>query len=125
MVFHYNRKTCLLEHSFGKLIDFNKPPHLINCKDPINEEGLKLGEFHVDSDSVVFCATDALAHYIIMCYEISKCNLYGEELTEAINAGTKILFVSIRRQPGQLILGIELLINYVNVLHTIISSKTM
>ena len=37
----------------------------------------------------------------------------------------KILFVSIRRQPGQLILGIELLINYVNVLHTIISSKTM
>ncbi len=89
VVFHYNRKTCLLEHSFGKLIDFNKPPHLINCKDSINEEGLKLGEFHVDSDSVVFCATDALAHYIIMCYEISKCNLYGEELTEAINAGTK------------------------------------
>lgn len=89
VAFHYNMRTGILEHSFTKLIDFNNPPYLINCKDPLNNEGFRCGEFKIDNDSVVFCATDALAHFVIMCYEISKCNLYGEELAEAVNAGTK------------------------------------
>lgn len=89
VAFHYNMRTGILEHSFTKLIDFNNPPYLINCKDPLSNKGFHCGEFKIDNDSVVFCATDALAHFMIMCYEISKCNLYAEEIVEAINAGTK------------------------------------
>lgn len=89
VVFHYNKKSGVLEHSFTKLSDFNNPPYLINCKDPLCEDGFRCGEFKLDSNSIVFCATDALAHFVMMTYEIAHCRLYGEELTEAVNAGTK------------------------------------
>lgn len=89
VAFHYNKRTKVLEHSFTRLADFNNPPYLINCKDPLNETGFRNGVFDVDYDSVLFCATDALAHFILMTYEIEHMNIYYEELIEAINAATK------------------------------------
>ena len=36
----------------------------------------------MDESSVVFAASDALSHYIMMMYELSKSKEYGEELAE-------------------------------------------
>lgn len=82
VVFHYSRKTGVLEHSFTKLSDFSNPPMLVSCKDPLEEEGFRCGDFLLDESSVVFAASDALSHYILMMYELSRCKDFGEELAE-------------------------------------------
>ncbi len=38
---------------------------------------------------MVFAASDALAHYILLMYEVAHKDVYAEELQEAINAMTK------------------------------------
>ena len=38
---------------------------------------------------MVFVASDALAHYILMMYELAHKDRYAEELQEAIDAQTK------------------------------------
>lgn len=83
VVFHYNLHTKLLEHSFGSLADFDNPPYLINCKDELQKEGFSNGTFNIDADSVVFVASDALAHYIIMMYETANTDKYEQELSTA------------------------------------------
>ena len=80
VVFHYSFQTGILEHSFTKLADFCNPPRLVSCKDPLEEEGFKHGEFVLDDSSVVFAASDALSHYILMMYELAHCKEFGEEL---------------------------------------------
>ena len=82
VVFHYNRNTDILEHSFTRLADFSNPPRLVSCKDPLEEEGFSSGVFALDASSVVFAASDALSHYIMMMYELSKRHDYREELAE-------------------------------------------
>lgn len=82
VVFHYRRKMGILEHSFTKLSDFSNPPRLVSCKDPLEEEGFKSGVFSLDDSSIVFAASDALSHYILMMYELSKSKEYGAELAE-------------------------------------------
>ena len=82
VVFHYSRKTETLEHSFTKLSDFSNPPRLVSCKDPLEEAGFRSGVFSLDDSSIVFAASDALSHYILMMYELSKCLDYREELAE-------------------------------------------
>lgn len=89
VAFCYNRKSKELQHSFIRLADFNNPPCLINCKDPLDEKGFRSGKFDINSDSVVFAASDTLAHYILMMYEVSYRDKFAEELDEAINAQTK------------------------------------
>ena len=89
VAFCYNRKTGLLQHSFTKIVDFNNPPYLINCKDPLSPEGFKSGTFKMEEDSVVFAASDALAHYILMMYEVEHQVEFESELQEAISAQTK------------------------------------
>lgn len=89
VAFCYNRRMGLLQHSFSKLEDFNNPPYLINCKDPLDEKGFKIGQFKVDDDCIVFVASDTLAHYILMMYEVAHRDWYGEELIEAVDAQTK------------------------------------
>ena len=89
VAFCYDRESGTLQHSFGRIVDFNNPPYLVNCKDPIDERGFKSGKFEIHTNSVVFAASDALAHYILMMYEISHQNLFAEELEEAIKAQTK------------------------------------
>lgn len=89
VVFHYNRRTKALQHSFDKLIEFNQPPYLINYNDPLKPEGFKCGQFTVDDNSVLFITSDALAHYIIMMYEVSVRDVFSSELEEAANANSK------------------------------------
>lgn len=83
VAFHYNYKTKELEHSFGVLSDFDKPPYLINCKDELLKEGFNKGTFRTDNDSVVFAASDALAHYIMMIYEVANKESFAQELSTA------------------------------------------
>jgi hypothetical protein len=89
VVFCYNLKSKDLQHSFTRLADFNNPPYLINCKDPLDEKGFRWGKFDVDDDCVVFAASDTLAHYILMMYEVANKDRFSEELQEAIDAQTK------------------------------------
>ena len=89
VAFCYNKKTGGLQHSFTKLADFNNPPYLINCKDPLDDNGFRSGKFKIDKDCIVFAASDTLAHYILMMYEIDNNAKYADELEEAINAQTK------------------------------------
>lgn len=89
VAFCYHRNTGILDHTFTKLADFNNPPYLINCKDPLNREGFRHGKFEIDDDSMIFAASDTLAHYILMMYEVFYKDRFGEELLEAIDAQTK------------------------------------
>ena len=89
VAFCYNKKTGKLQHSFTRLSDFNNPPYLINCKDPLDKKGFRTGKFIVDDDCIVFAASDTLAHYILMMYEVSHRDWYGEELILAVDAQTK------------------------------------
>ena len=89
VAFCYNKKTGGLQHSFTRLTDFNNPPYLINCKDPLYEKGFRSGKFKVTKDSVIFAVSDALAHYILMMYEIDNMENFENELEEAISAQTK------------------------------------
>jgi len=89
VAFCYDKKTGELQHSFGQLSDFNNPPYLVNCKDSLNEQGFKSGQFDVHPDCVIFAASDALAHYILMMNELAHNDKYEEELQEALNAQTK------------------------------------
>ena len=50
---------------------------------------LKCGKFDFHKNSVVFVASDALAHYILMMYEVTHEEQYKDELQEAIDAQTK------------------------------------
>ena len=83
VAFHYNYRTKQLEHSFGELADFNKPPFLINCKDELLKDGFRKGVFHTDADSIVFVTSDALAHYITMMYEVANIDTFKQELVTA------------------------------------------
>ena len=89
VAFCYNKKAGKLQHSFTRLSDFNNPPYLINCKDLLDKKGFKTGKFIVDDDCIIFAASDTLAHYILMMYEVSHKDRFSEELLEAINAQTK------------------------------------
>ena len=89
VVFHYNPNTDLLEHSFGTLVDFNSAPYLINSKDELNPKGFRCGIFNVAPDDYVYICSDALAHYILSSYYISKKELYDIELKTAIESRTK------------------------------------
>lgn len=89
VAFCYNRKTKELQHSFTRLADFNNPPYLINCKDPLDEKGLRCGKFKVDNNCIVFAASDTLAHYILMMYKVDNRAKYAEELEETVNAQSK------------------------------------
>ena len=89
VAFCYNRKTKELQHSFTRLVDFNNPPYLVNCKDPLTPDGFRSGKFEMDNNCMFFVASDALAHYIIMMYEIAHKEIFDLELDEAIEAQTK------------------------------------
>lgn len=89
VAFCYDKRIGELKHSFGRLVEFNNPPYLVNCKDPTNEKGFKSGRFEVTEDCIVFAASDALAHYILMMYEVAHRVRFAEELQEALEAQTK------------------------------------
>lgn len=82
LLFHYNRESGTLWHSFTRLADFDKSPYLISCKDPLVPQGFSQGEIETDQHSVVFAASDALSHFILMMYQVSKWGEYQGELEE-------------------------------------------
>lgn len=89
VVFHYDYHTKALRHSFGTLADFNRPPYLVNCKDELNPAGFTGGVFPLRKSSFVFVTSDALAHYILMMYQLSRGEEGGNETEVAGSAGTK------------------------------------
>ena len=89
VAFCYDRATGRLQHSYSRIVEFNNPPYLVNCKDPTDEKGFRSGHFEITKDCVVFVTSDALAHYILMMYEVAHEEEYEEELQEAIDAQTK------------------------------------
>ena len=88
VVFHYSKSNCKFEHSFTKLSDFAKPPYLISCKDPLQCEGFKADDFILAEDSVVFAASDALSHYILMMYYVTHQEEYKSEIEEILSENT-------------------------------------
>jgi hypothetical protein len=89
VAFCYHPETDVLEHSFGKVIDFNEPPYLINCKDPLDENGFHSGKFDIKDGNLVFAASDALSHYILIMYMAEHQDSFDTELREAMAAQTK------------------------------------
>ena len=89
VVFHYSRQTGELRHSPIHLVDFNNPPYLISLNDKLVESVFNAGEWQTDADDILFCASDALSHYIIMVYELSRVDEFKDEISEALRAGTK------------------------------------
>lgn len=71
-----------MEHSFTRLADFSNPPLLVSCKDPLKADGFRCGTYHLDDTSEVFAASDALSHYVLMMYELSKRSEFESELME-------------------------------------------
>lgn len=90
VAFCYDTVRGELKHSFSQIVDFNCPPYLLNYNNPLSAEGCKCGDFDVDDNCVLFCATDALAHYIIMMYELQHREAFSDEIKSAIEAGTKL-----------------------------------
>lgn len=80
VIFHYNRSNKILEHSFTKLADFSNSPMLISCKESLEESGFKSGVFNIEKSSVVFAASDALSHYILMMYMLANRTTFSSEL---------------------------------------------
>lgn len=89
VVFHYNYATKKLTHSFKSLADFNKAPYLINCKDELNPDGFRSGMFPLNKNSIVFVASDAISHYIMMMYELSLREEYASEIDRAVSSNSK------------------------------------
>ena len=85
VLFHYNRTNKVLEHSFTKLADFSNSPMLISCKESLDELGFRSGVFHIADDSVVFAASDALSHYILMMYMLGNKKSYADEIDEMLH----------------------------------------
>ena len=83
VAFCYDFATHRLLHTFGPIGNFDNPPYLINCKDEIDKRGFKCGTWEAGEHSLVFAASDPLAHYILMMYEIGQEDIFGQELQEA------------------------------------------
>ena len=88
VVFHYQAATGQLSHSFTYLCDFNRPPYLISLHDPLIKKAFRPGEYTLQAGDVVICASDALAHYILMQYELAHRDEYRAELDDAVVART-------------------------------------
>ena len=80
VVFCYNKETDKLEHSFTKLSDFSKPPYLISCKNPLVEDGFRHGFWKIDENSIVFIASDAVAQFLILLFEVEHEDIFRDDL---------------------------------------------
>lgn len=88
VVFCYHAATGRLEHSFTRLADFDRPPFLINFRQPLAAAGYRCGVFGpAERGDVVFCTTDALACYVLTRYELAHEKVFDTELREALDAG--------------------------------------
>lgn len=110
VAFCFNQETKELQHSFTRLVDFNNPPYLINCKDPLNEKSFRKGQFKIDNNCFVFAVSDTLAHYILMMYEVAHKDMFADELLEAVNAQTKNSnFIKVAMSMTKIDFGIDVM----------------
>lgn len=101
VVFHYSKSKGALEHSFSSLKDFSNLPFLISCKDVLIKDGFRSGDFELQEDSVVFAASDALSHYILMMYYVARKEDFESEIQEILTRGdeeTKFLSVALNEK---------------------------
>lgn len=89
VVFHYRTTSDELEWSHMNLFEFNEAPFLIGTSSMLSPQGFKKGVFHLSSDSVVFIASDALSHFIIMMYEIRHFLSYESDILKALDTRLK------------------------------------
>lgn len=90
VVFCYNRKTDQLKHTYSELADFVNPPYLINWRDELDKEGAVFGSFETDENDIIFIASDALSHYLLMMYIVlTPSGKNVEELDRAIETINK------------------------------------
>ena len=89
VVFHYRAIKNTLEYSIASLESFNESPHLINCKDVPNKDGLTTGVFKLHRDSIVFVCSDALSHYVLLMYYIENKHKYNEIIKRCTNSHTR------------------------------------
>ena len=89
IVFHYAPSRDKLEWSKMKLASFNDPPFLVGTSTPLSFEGFHKGSFSLEPGSVVFVASDALSHYIMMMYELQHRDSFAAELNEDISSQSK------------------------------------
>lgn len=90
VVFFYNHTNKTLTHSFSELRDFNNPPYLVSCNNPLKEQGFSHGVYKSDDDITAFVASDALSHYVLAAYEASHVDEFADELERAMEARTKL-----------------------------------
>lgn len=88
VVFVYNKINGTLFSSIANLSEFNKPPFLIGTNSPLIESGFKSGIIHIHSGDYVFCTSDALAHFILMLYQLSSHD-YDGSIQEAMSCQTR------------------------------------
>ena len=88
VVFSYHPQSGRLEYSPIRLAQFSQPPHLVSCSEPLEEEAFHSGVFQKDEEALVFAASDALSHYIIMMYQLAHPADNAEELEEERRSGT-------------------------------------
>ncbi|MDE6560527.1 MAG: hypothetical protein K2K75_04015 [Muribaculaceae bacterium] len=102
VVFHYDYAIKELTHSFTSLANFNNAPYLINCKDELNPDGFRCGTFPLNKNSIVFIASDALSHYILMMYELSRKEEFVSEIKKTVSSNSKNsnLIVKAQSLPG-------------------------
>lgn len=89
VVCHYDCESKKLTHSFTSLADFSNAPYLINCKDELNLDGFRSGTFPLTKNSIVFVASDALSHYIMMMYELSRKEKFSSEIEKALSSNSR------------------------------------
>ncbi len=89
VVFKYDKHLDSLEHSFSSLKCFAQPPYLLNYINALNPEGYRSGCFDMDENTILFACSDALAHYIIMMYEVLHRDKYQSEIDDAIELRTR------------------------------------
>ena len=98
VVFHYNRETKELEHSFTELADFSHLPFLIDFNE-LRAESFRCGSFTTDASSVVFVASDALSHYLLSAYLLGDREKNAEELERASHGENAGFVAAIERLP--------------------------
>lgn len=89
VAFCYEPQSGRLQHSFTQLADFQQPPYLINCKDPLCHEGFRHGTFCTSPHAQVFVATDALSQYILQQYAVTRPQQFAEELETVLSSHHK------------------------------------
>ncbi len=89
VAFCYDSRDGSMQHSFTCLADFQQPPYLINCKDPLNLEGFRCGTFRTTPHSVVFVASDALAQYLMQQYAVCHRDCFAAEIQAVLDAHNK------------------------------------